>query len=70
MAATRNTAQNKYYLFSANEGTVARTLTINLINWGIPAGARAIVEEVSADRHGEVSQVVAVLANGVLNHVG
>ena len=35
-------------------------LTINLSSWGIAAGARAIVEEVSADRQGEVSQIITV----------
>jgi hypothetical protein len=67
MAASHNTAQNKYYLYSANQGTSAHPLTINFATWGIAPGAVAVVEEVSADRHGEVSQVITVPANGMLN---
>lgn len=67
LAASRNVAQNKYYLFSANEGTAARSLSINASSWGIAAGSRVIVEEVSVDRHGEVSQILTMPANGVLN---
>ncbi len=67
LAASRNTQQNKYYFFSANEATAPRSLTINLASWGIAAGARAIVEEVSADRQGEVNQIITVPANGILN---
>lgn len=67
MAAARDTANSKYYLFSANEGTSTRSLTINLTGWGIAPGARAIVEEVSSDRHGEVSQIITVPTNGILD---
>ncbi len=67
MAASHNTAQNKYYLYSANQATSSRPLAINFSAWGIAPGAVAVVEEVSADRHGEVSQVVTVPANGMLN---
>lgn len=67
MAASHNTNTNRYYLFSANEATVARSLTINLASWGITPGARAIIEEVSADRHGEVSQIVSVPANSIIS---
>ncbi len=67
MAASHNTTQNKYYLYSANQGTSAHPLTINFAAWGIAPGAVAVVEEVSADRHGEVSQVVTVPASGMLN---
>ena len=64
MAASHNMADNRYYLFSANEATAARSLTINMSSWGIAPGARAIIEEVSSTRHGEVSQIVTVPANG------
>lgn len=67
MAASRNVDQSKFYLFSANEGTAARSLSINASSWGIAAGSRVIVEEVSADRHGEVSQILTMPADGVLN---
>jgi len=67
MAAARNVGENKYYLFSANEGTAARPLSINASSWGIAPGARVIVEEVSADRHGEVSQILTMPANGLLS---
>lgn len=67
MAAARNVEQNKFYLFSANESTASRSLSINSSSWGIAAGSRVIVEEVSADRHGEVSQILTMPADGVLN---
>jgi hypothetical protein len=67
MAAARNVDQNNFYLFSANEGTSARSLSINASSWGIAAGSRIIVEEVSADRHGEVSQILTMPADGMLN---
>src|SRR5262249_32069678 len=67
MAASHNTAQDKYYLFSSNQGTSAQPLTINLSSSGIAAGSMAVIEEVSVDRHGEVSQLVSVPANGILN---
>lgn len=67
LAASRNQAENRYFLLSSNEGTTARPLTINLSNWNIAAGARAIIEEVSANRHGEVSQIFTMPTNGVFN---
>jgi hypothetical protein len=66
MAASHDTAQDKYYFFSSNEAVDARTLSVNTTSWGIPVGARAIVEEVSADRQGEVRQIVTVPASGIL----
>ncbi len=59
--------RDTYYLFTSNEATSSRSLTVNLENWGIAPGARAIVEQVSADRQGEVSQILTVPANGILN---
>ena len=67
LAAARNIDQNRYYLMSSNEDTADRPLTIDLGSWGIEAGTRAVVEQVSADRHGEVSQLLTIPANGVLN---
>lgn len=67
LAASHDVQQNTYNLLSANEGTSARTLTINLSSWGIAPGARAIIQEVSADRQGEVSQIVTVPVGGVIN---
>ena len=67
LAAARKEDQHRYYFFSANEATSPRGLSINVNRWGIAAGARVTVEEVSADRHGEVSQVLSVPSNGVLN---
>jgi hypothetical protein len=67
MAASRHVAENEFYILSANEGAVARTLAINFSNWGIEAGSRVIVEEVSNDRHGEVSQIHTMPASGMFN---
>jgi hypothetical protein len=67
LAASYDAEENTYNVFSSNEGTSARPLSINLSAWGIAAGARAIVQEVSDDRQGEVSQIIAVPAGGVIN---
>jgi hypothetical protein len=67
LAASHDVARDTYNMFSANEGNSARTLTINLSSWGIAPGARAIIQEVSADRQGEVSQIVTVPLGGVIN---
>jgi hypothetical protein len=67
LAASHDVGSNTYNMFSANEATSARTLTINLSSWGIAPGARAIIQEVSADRQGEVSQIVTVPVGGVIN---
>ena len=67
LAASFNLDQNKYFLLSANEATAPRDLTVNIAQWGIEPGARIVIEEVSADRHGEVSQVIAAPASGLLN---
>src|SRR4051812_37276029 len=67
IAASHDAARDTYNMLSANEGTSARTLTINLSSWGIAPGARAIIQEVSADRQGEVSQIVTVPVGGLIN---
>jgi hypothetical protein len=67
VAASHDPQWNKYYFFSANEGTQARSLNIDLSSWGIAPGARAIVEEVSADSQGEVRHILTVPQNGILN---
>lgn len=67
LAASFDAQQKTYNMFSSNEGTSSRPLSINLSAWGIAPGARAIVQEVSADRQGEVSQIVTVPAGGMLN---
>jgi hypothetical protein len=66
-AASRDNQQNKYSLLSSNEGTSAQTLTLDLTSWGIAPGARAIIEEVSADRQGEVTQIITVPSNRIIN---
>jgi hypothetical protein len=67
LAASFDAQQKTYNMFSSNEATSSRPLSINLSAWGIAPGARAIVQEVSADRQGEVSQIVTVPAGGVIN---
>jgi hypothetical protein len=66
LSASHDVEKDRYYLFSANEATSARSLTVDLAGWGIEPGARVIVEEVSADRHGEVSHVLTVPPNRLL----
>lgn len=67
LTASLNDSSGKYFLLSANEAAAARTLSINLSLWGIEPGTRIIVEEVSADRHGEVSQLITVPATRMLD---
>jgi hypothetical protein len=66
LSASHNEELDRYYLFSANEAASARSLTVNLSAWGIEPGTRVTVEEVSADRHGEISQVLTVPQNRIL----
>jgi hypothetical protein len=70
LSASHNEEHDRYYLFSANEATSARPLTVNLSAWDIQPGTRVIVEEVSADRHGEISHVLTVPQNQVLTLPG
>jgi hypothetical protein len=70
LVASRNAEEDRYYLFSANEATSARPLTVNLSSWGIEPGSRVIVQEVSADRHGEVSHVLTVPQNRTISLPG
>ncbi len=67
IAASHDARRDTYNMLSANEGISARTLTINLSSWGIAPGARAIIQEVSSDRQGEVSQIVTVPVGGIIN---
>jgi hypothetical protein len=67
IAASHDTGRDTYNMLSSNEATSSRALTINLSSWGIAPGARAIIQEVSADRQGEVSQIVTVPVGGVIN---
>lgn len=70
ISASRDNEQQRYYLFSANESTSARALSLNLSEWDVELGSRIIVEEVSADRHGEVSHVLTVPANKIVTLPG
>jgi len=67
LAASQNTESDSYYLFSANEATANRPLAVNLSAWGIEPGTRIVVEEVSGQRHGEVSQLFTVPQNQVIS---
>ncbi len=67
LTASYDEQDERYYLFFANEGVIAHDLSVNLTNWGVEPGARVVVEEVSADRHGEVRHVLTVPANRVLS---
>jgi hypothetical protein len=70
LVAARAADEDRYYLLSANEATSARPLTVNLSSWGIEPGSRVVVEEVSADRHGEVSHVLTVPQNRIISMPG
>lgn len=70
LTASYNAQQDRYYLFSANEGLDAHDVSVNLTNWNIEPGTRVIVEEVSADRHGEVSHVLTVPQNRIITLPG
>lgn len=70
LTASHDAEHDRYYLFSANEATSARSFTLNLSSWNIEPGTRVIVEEVGADRHGEVSHILTVPANRILSLPG
>lgn len=63
LAASHNAQAGRYSLFSTNLATTDRTLDFNLAAWGIEPGAILTVEEVSADRQGEVRHLIEVPAS-------
>jgi hypothetical protein len=67
LAASHNAETDRYYLYSANEGASERSVVINLNQWQIEPGSRVVLEEVSADRHGEVRRVLTVPQNRIID---
>jgi hypothetical protein len=63
--AAREAGTGAYSLLLANLKS-ARTLAIDLRAWSLPAGALAVVDEVSVAHHGDVRQVQALPADGQL----
>ncbi len=70
LSASYDAEENRYYLFSSNQATSARTLSVNLSPWNIEPGTKIVVEEVSADRQGEVSHILTVPPNRILTLPG
>ena len=66
LAASYNAAKGRYALMSANEAG-QRSFQVDLTAWGIEVGSFVTVEEVSSDRHGEVSRLIEVPANRVIS---
>ena len=61
LAASRDAATGTHYLMAANGDTGnAQTLTLDLSAWGVAAGTRVTVEQVSDRFVGNVSQVIDV----------
>ncbi|HEX6962676.1 MAG TPA: DNRLRE domain-containing protein [Lacipirellula sp.] len=67
VAASYDLHQRRHSIFSANTGATAQDLTLDLNRLGIAPGTIVTVEEVSADRQGEVRQLVEVPASGQLS---
>ena len=63
LAASHNAQRGRYSLLSANQATSQRTLDLDLAAWNVEPGSWVTVEEVSADRQGEVRQLVQVPAS-------
>jgi len=64
LAASRDAATGTRYLMAANADTAsAQTLTLDLTPWGVAAGTRVTVEQVSERFVGNVSQVIDVGVN-------
>jgi hypothetical protein len=60
LAAAHNAQTRRYSLLSANQATGQRDLHLDFSAWNVAPGAIVEIEEVSADRHGEVRQLIAV----------
>lgn len=60
LLVTRQPAQGRYYIYSANQGANSRVLAIDASSWGLPEGAFATVQEVSATSNGGVIAVERV----------
>jgi autotransporter-associated beta strand protein len=66
-AASYDPARGNYYFYSVNRNTTeARTVTLNLDGWNVPAGAMISVQEVSAASlgAGKSSQFITVPVSG------
>lgn len=57
---TRQPTEGRYYIYSANQGANSRFLAIDASSWGLPEGAFATVQEVSATSNGGVIAVERV----------
>ena len=67
VASSFNESRDTYYVLSANESTVDRSLTFDVSSLGIPVGAIALVEEVSEGKLAEVTNRIPVSANGQIS---
>ena len=64
-ATSYDPASKNYYLMGVNQNAAtSASYTLSLSPWSIPAGSVVSVEEVSGQRHGEVTQLITVPANG------
>lgn len=64
LAASRDAATGTRYLMAANADTnTSQTLTLDLTSWGVAAGTRVTVEQVSDRFSGNISQVIDVGSN-------
>lgn len=66
IAVSHQADADQHYVFSSNVGTSSRELQLNLGAWGVAAGSRVFVEEVSADRQGEIRSILEVPPTGTI----
>lgn len=68
LSAAHDTDAGRYYLFSTNvAGNNPVTLDLDLNAWDIKPGTQVVVEEVSGNRHGEVTHMVTVPASRIVS---
>ena len=61
---SRNLATGNYYVYSVNNTSSAVSMILDTAAWGIPAGSRYLLEEVSETRYGAGRKWDAVSADG------
>lgn len=68
MTAAASSSTGARYLLAANANlTAAKTLSIDLAPWGVPAGATVTVKQVSDLHQGDVSQTITVGSSRIIS---
>lgn len=67
VVVSRNLATGTYYVFSANNNSSGASMILDTASWGLPAGSRYLLEEVSEGNYGAGRKWDAVAADGTLS---